>query len=222
MEEVRVVLAHGVQQFHVFDGAVHHGAAVGRDDAVGKVEAAFNGALQQGAAGFAEEVGHVVGCDVHGASVGRVQPDAEGPRQIHQRLRDVFAGVGDTDLAFGLCLGNQLIVRHLQEVLEVLQMLEISHGCVYSPCLLSKVSQDKKESLAAGFSTGRKPPYSRLLYRFSAPNSTESRIFMSSVKNGHGVLLNLPRVQNRGFTRLFFCIDRERGNRPCAFSAPML
>ena len=123
MEEVRVVLAHGLQELHVLHGAVHHRAAVRRDDAVGKVEAALDRALEQGAARLAQEVGHVIGGNVHGAGVGRVETDGKGPVEIQQRFWHVLAGVGHADLALGLGLGDQLVIGLLQQVLEVEQML---------------------------------------------------------------------------------------------------
>ena len=119
MEEVRVVLAHGSQQLHVLNAAVEHGAAVGRDDAVGEVEAALNGALQQGTAGLAQQVRHVERGDVHGAGLRCRQTNGETFAQIQQRFGDVLTGVGHRDAALFLCLLDQLVVRRLQQVFKV-------------------------------------------------------------------------------------------------------
>ena len=127
VEELGVALPHGVQQLHVLHRAVHHRAAVGRDDAVGEVEAALDGALEQGAAGLAEEVRHIIGRDVHGAGVGRGEADGNAVAQVQQGFGDVFAGVGDADLAVAFRLGHKRVVRLLQQVLEVNQMLQVSH-----------------------------------------------------------------------------------------------
>ena len=72
-EELRLVLAHGLEQLHVLHGAVHHRAAVRRNHAVGKVVAAFNGALEQRAAVLAQEAGHIICGHFHRAGARRAQ-----------------------------------------------------------------------------------------------------------------------------------------------------
>ena len=47
VEEFIVPLAHGFEKLHILNAAVYHRAAVRRNDAVGKVEAALNSALQK-------------------------------------------------------------------------------------------------------------------------------------------------------------------------------
>ena len=73
VEELRLALAHGLEQLHVLDGAVHHRAAVRRDHAVGEVVAALDGTLQQCAAVLAQKAGHVVRGHFHGAGARRAQ-----------------------------------------------------------------------------------------------------------------------------------------------------
>ena len=65
MEKPVVSFSHSVQQLHVFHAAVYHGAAIRRNDAVGKVKAAFDCTLQQCPAGFTEKICHVIGSNVH-------------------------------------------------------------------------------------------------------------------------------------------------------------
>ena len=127
MEETVVPLAHGFQQLHVLDTAVYHGAAVRRDDAVGKVEAALNGTLQQRSAGLAKEARHVVGCDVHRAGVRRGQADGKGSVKVHQWFGGVFAHERDADLAVFFRLNDQLVVCLPQEVFKIAKILQISH-----------------------------------------------------------------------------------------------
>ena len=52
-----------------------------------------------------------------------MQANAEGIAQIHKRFRRVFADISNTDLAVFLCLTDEFIVRLLQEVLKVVQVL---------------------------------------------------------------------------------------------------
>ena len=72
-EELFLVLAQSLQQLHVLDGAVHHRAAVRRDHAVGKIVAALDGTLEQRAAVFAQEAGHIIRGHFHGAGARRAQ-----------------------------------------------------------------------------------------------------------------------------------------------------
>ena len=64
MEKVRIVFPHRMEQFHVLHSAVHHGAAVGRDDTVGKIETSFHCAFQKSAARFTKQVRHIIGGDI--------------------------------------------------------------------------------------------------------------------------------------------------------------
>ena len=131
-EEMLFALAHGLEQLHVLDASVHHGAAVGGDDAVGEIEAALDGPLQQGAAVFAQEAGQVVGGDIHRAGARRTQPDGKGARQVEQRFRRVLTGVGDAHFTLLLGLPDQLVVGFLQEVLKVVQVLQVFQGTSHS------------------------------------------------------------------------------------------
>ena len=130
IEEAILAGAHGLEQLHVLNAAVDHRAAVGCDDAVGKVEAALDRALEQGAAGLAQEARHVIGRDVHRPGVRSVQAHAEGVVQIHQGFGCVLADKGDAFFAFCLGLDNKCVVGLLQEVLEVGQVLQVSHCCI--------------------------------------------------------------------------------------------
>ena len=136
VEEVRIVLAHRVQQLHVLHGAVHHGTAVRRDDAVGKVEAALDSALEQRTARLTQEVRHIIGGDVDRPGVRRGQADRNRPIEIQQRLRHVLAGVGNADFSVRFCLLNESVVGLLQKILEILQVFQISHCVAYSPILI--------------------------------------------------------------------------------------
>ena len=126
-EELFLVLAQSLQQLHVLDGAVHHRAAVGSDETVGKVVAALDGALKQGAAVLAEEAGHVVGCHFHGTGARRAQTRRKRARQVQQRLRGVLADISNADLPLALRLQDKLILRLLKEVFKIEQVLEIFH-----------------------------------------------------------------------------------------------
>ena len=128
VEELRLALAHGLEQLHVLDGAVHHRAAVRRDHAVGKIVAALNGALEQCAAVFAQEAGHIIRGHFHGAGARRAQARRESTGQVQQRLGRVFAGIGDADFPLVLRLCNQVVVRFLQKVFEVQKMFQVFHG----------------------------------------------------------------------------------------------
>ena len=127
VEEAVVALSHGFQQFHVLDAAVDHRAAVGRDDAVGEVEAALDGALEQRAARLAQEARHVVGRDVHRAGVRRGQADGKGSVKVHQWFGGVLAHERDADLAVFFRLNDQLVVCLPQEVFKIAKILQISH-----------------------------------------------------------------------------------------------
>ena len=126
-EELIVPLPHGFKQLHVLHAAVHHRAAVGRDDAVGKIEAALNGALEQGAARLAQEACHIVGRNVHRAGVRRGQADGKHAVKIHKRLGRVLAHEGGADFAFVFCLGDQGVVCLLEEAFKEAKVLQVSH-----------------------------------------------------------------------------------------------
>ena len=131
VEEAVVPLAHGSEQLHILDAAVHHGAAVGGDNAVGKIVSAFDGTLKQCPRRLAQEACHVVGRNVHRAGVRCEQAHAECVAEIHQRLRRILADICDADLPLLLGLIYQLIISFLQEVFKVSQILQFSHS--YSP-----------------------------------------------------------------------------------------
>ena len=127
MEELIVALPHGLEKLHILHAAVYHRAAVRRYNAVGKVEAALDGALEKRPRRFAQKARHVIRRDVHRARVRRVQADAEGVAEIHKRLGRVLAHKGDAYLPLLLRLSYELVVRLLQEVLEPVQMLQVSN-----------------------------------------------------------------------------------------------
>jgi len=127
VEEFVVVGAHGLEKLHVLHAAVHHGAAVRRDDAVGEVVAALDGALQQRAAVLAQEAGHVIGAHLHGVGARRAQPDGEGVPQVQKRLRGVFADVGDAYAAVALCLIDEFVAGILQQIFKIQQVFQIFH-----------------------------------------------------------------------------------------------
>ena len=131
-EEFFLALPHRLEQLHVLDAAVHHGAAVRRDDAVGKVEASLDGALEQGAAVFAQEARQIVCGDIDRAGPGRAQPRGKAARQVQERLRRVLAGVGDADPALLLRLPDQLVMRFQQEFFKIVQVLQIFQGVSHS------------------------------------------------------------------------------------------
>ena len=108
-----VLLLHGFQKLHVFHAPVHHGAAVGGKNAVGKVEAALQRPFQQCPSVFAEEAGHVIGAHFHGAGPGCPQPGGEHAGQVQQGLRHIFAGVGGAVQPFILRLTDQIVVGFL-------------------------------------------------------------------------------------------------------------
>ena len=126
-EELFLVLAQSLQQLHVLDGAVHHRAAVGSDEAVGKVVAALDSALKQGAAVLAEEAGHVIGRHFHGTGARCAQTRGKRARQVQQRLGCVLADVCHADLPLALRLQDKLILSFLQEIFKIEQVLEIFH-----------------------------------------------------------------------------------------------
>ena len=126
-EELFLVLAQSLQQLHVLDGAVHHRAAVGSDEAVGKVVAALDSALKQGAAVLAEEAGHVIGRHFHGTGARCAQTRGKRARQVQQRLGCVLADVCHADFSLALRLQDKLILSFLQEIFKIEQVLEIFH-----------------------------------------------------------------------------------------------
>ena len=109
------------------DTAVHHGAAVWRYDAVGEFEAALDGPFEQRAGVFAQEAGEVIGGHLHGAGARRAQADGEGPGEVEQRLRHVLADVGHAALSLALGLGNELVVRVLQQIFKIDKVLQVFH-----------------------------------------------------------------------------------------------
>lgn len=143
-EELRLVLAHGLEQLHVLHGAVHHRAAVRRNHAVGKVVAAFNGALEQRAAVLTQEAGHIIRGHFHRAGARCAQARRESAGQVQQRLGRVFAGIGNADLPLVLRLSNQVIVRFLQKVFEVQKMFQVFHGSLpLRSCFYQKRLRDR-------------------------------------------------------------------------------
>ena len=118
MEEPVLPLAERVEQLHVLHAAVHHGAAVGGDDAVQEIEPAFHRALQQGARVLAKEAGKVVGGDLHGTGARGAQPGGEGPRKIQQGLGGIVADAADADIALALRLLHQDVVGLLKQILK--------------------------------------------------------------------------------------------------------
>ena len=93
-EELRLVLAHGLEQFHVLHGAVHHRAAVRRDHAVGKVVAALNGALKQRAAVRRDRLPRQAGIPHAGRTAGcsvtcSTRPPPESVHAIPWRFQSV-------------------------------------------------------------------------------------------------------------------------------------
>ena len=68
-----------------------------------------------------------------------MQADAEGIAQIHKRLRCVLADIRDADLAVLLGLSDELIVRFLQKIFKILQMLQVSH-CLTPPFLVNTIT----------------------------------------------------------------------------------
>lgn len=130
IEEAILVGAHGLEQLHVLNAAVDHRAAVGRDDAVGKVEAAFDRALEQGA-GWSRTGGSSCNrsrcpstrCSGRAGARRRCCPDSSRVRVCSRRQRRRI-------FAFCLGLDNKCVVGLLQEVLEVGQVLQVSHCCI--------------------------------------------------------------------------------------------
>ena len=83
IEKLFLPFVHGVQKLHVFRRAVDHRAAVRRNQSVYKIVAAFNRPLQKGAAVFAQEIRHVIGCDVRGICLRRRQTHSKCPVEVH-------------------------------------------------------------------------------------------------------------------------------------------
>ena len=111
-------------------GTFHNLTATTANTVSGQFEAALDRALEQGAAGLAQEARHVIGRNVHRPGVRGVQAHAEGVVQIHQGLGCILADKGDAFFAFRLGLDNKCVVGLLQEVLEVGQVLQVSHCCI--------------------------------------------------------------------------------------------
>ena len=126
-EELVVPLPHGLQQLHVLDAAVHHRAAVRRDDAVGKVESALYRALEQGAARLAQEACHIIGRNIHRTRVRCGQAYRKHAVEVQQRLGRVLAYEGSADFAFVFRLGDQGVVCLLEEVFKEAKVLQVSH-----------------------------------------------------------------------------------------------
>ena len=125
MEELVIALSHGLQQFHILNTTVDHGASVRSNHTVSEIISAFNSTFQQGTAGLAKQVRHVVRSDIHGTGLRCRKPNREAFSKIQQRLRNIFARVGYCDPAFFLCLCNQLIVCLLKQIFKINQMFEI-------------------------------------------------------------------------------------------------
>ena len=105
--------------------AVHHRAGVHTGETVEEVVAALHAALEQGAGELAGVVRHVVGRHVDRTGPRRAQAHGETVVQIEQYLGNVEAGIADGELALRLCLLYQFVVRFVEELFKVDQMLEI-------------------------------------------------------------------------------------------------
>ena len=124
---VEAFLRHGIEQFHVLDAAVDHGASVGSDEGIEALEAAFNGALEDGSRELAEETGHVIGRHIHGTGARGPEPDGERARKVHQDFRSLEANVTDAFAAVFGCLTNEFVVDIVQETFQGEQVFEILH-----------------------------------------------------------------------------------------------
>ena len=135
VEELVLVLALHVHNLHVLDGAVIRLADVNAYHGVEKCVVALKCALQKRTGELAAVVGHVIGCKLHGIGVRCTKPDGEAIAQVHEHLRRVKAGVTERQVPLRLCLADKLVVRVLQQVLKVNQMLQFFH-CGSSPCVI--------------------------------------------------------------------------------------
>ena len=122
-EELLLVLAQSLEKLHILHGAVHHRAAVRRDEAVGKIVAALYRALKQRAAVLAQKARHVIRRHLHRARARRAQSRRERARQVQKRLGGVLADIRHAHLSLALRLKDELILRLLQEVFKIEQML---------------------------------------------------------------------------------------------------
>ena len=113
------------EDLEVLHGAVHHGAGVHADHGVQELIAAFDASLHQSTGVLTGVVGHVVGGDVDGAGVGGAQSHGEAVADVEQGFGDMVAGVAEGEVAFGLSLFDQLIVRVLKQVFKEDKMLKI-------------------------------------------------------------------------------------------------
>ena len=120
-EEVRLVNA--LEQLDILHAAVHLRTCVDAADAVQEVVAALDRPLQQGAAILAGVVGHIVRGYVHTAGIGRAHSHGEAVVYVEKHLRHVVAGEAQRELAVLLSLADQLVIRLVEQVLKVDQML---------------------------------------------------------------------------------------------------
>ena len=114
-----------LQDIEMLHCAVHHGAGVNADHRVEELVAAFDAAFHQCTCILAGVVGHVVGRDIDGASVGCAQTHGETVAYVEKNLGNMVAGIAKADIALSLSLLYQVIVGILKKTFEVDQMLKI-------------------------------------------------------------------------------------------------
>ena len=121
------LVLHRLQQEEMLLHPLHGGAALRSEQGAQIVEAALDGPLQNTADIGTVAVGHVVGRHIRCGTVWGPQPGGKTARQIQQHLRNVVAVIAQRHLSLTGGLLHQSVVRLLQKVLKIDQMLEIFH-----------------------------------------------------------------------------------------------
>ena len=122
-----LVVLHGIEQEEVLLHTLHGRAALRAEEGAEIVVPALYGALEDAAHIGTVAVGHVIGCDVGRGAARRAQAAREAPRQVEQHLGHIVAVVAQAQLPLVHGPGHQLVLRLLQEILEVNQMLQVFH-----------------------------------------------------------------------------------------------
>ncbi len=117
-----VLLRAEVLPLNVLHAAVHHGAGVGCDDAVQKLQPALLRELQHGAAVFAAQARHIIRANLHGPQMRRAKTHREASGHVHQHLRNQAANLSNRKAPVVLRRAHEVVVCREQQVLKISQV----------------------------------------------------------------------------------------------------
>ena len=111
--------------------ALHGRAALGAEQGVEVIVAAFDGALQDRADIRAGPRGHVIAGDIGGRAPRRAQPAGKAAGKIQQRLGNITAVIAQRQLSLFHCLCDQLVLRVLKQVFKINQMFQVFQNSIH-------------------------------------------------------------------------------------------